>query len=47
VELVEDRKAPAVAPHRLAVDRRGCHSQRRHGLADARIALGPARSRCG
>ena len=41
MELVEDRHAGLIAADRLAVDHRRCRPQGSHGLADARVALGP------
>src|ERR1700686_2309848 len=41
MQLVEDREAIAVAPHRFPVDHRRGHSERRHARADERISVGP------
>ena len=41
MEPLKHRHAGLVATDRLPVDRHGCRPQRRHGLADARVSLGP------
>jgi hypothetical protein len=41
VQVLEDREAVGIATDRLAVDRDRGGPERRHGLSDERIALGP------
>jgi hypothetical protein len=45
LEPVEDGHARVITADRFAVDHRGRRPDRRHGLSDERIALGPVVAR--